>query len=329
MRPVHEHVASLLGAWALGACSDEETQLVMDHLAHCSDCMEESLLLGGVADLLGGTTPRSSLRERTLTSARARRPAAPSVPYYAAPYAALVSMLDGLLAELPMCDWSTTVIYDWNVQDVLAHLSATDALLLQQLEAGAQDLDVDARTALEIARERRRKPSETRTAWRDQAETLCVRLGEDKREDTQVVNLRYPLRLKHAAVARAFETWIHARDIASATGRSLPSPLPDHLHTIASLGVRALPAALELYEGRPADGDSLHIDLSGPGGGTWDLPLGPQAPPTPTVTLALDTMDFCLLAADRIKPTEVQAEFGGDTALARRLLTAASIFAGP
>ncbi|QXJ26509.1 maleylpyruvate isomerase N-terminal domain-containing protein [Actinomadura graeca] len=403
MSPVHEHVASLLGAWALGACSEDETRLIMDHVRHCPACEEESLLLGGTAELLGGAAPGPSLRERTLAGARARRPAAPSVPDYAAPYAAQVSLLDALLTELQTQDWSTTVIDDWSVQDVVAHLSATDGLVAEQLEVGARiaenaaaeimaellqarmaradgahrandgvdaggasdtepadsddersghgvpadegapeetgtetpdvaaamgtEQDVLARTARLVARERAREPHETRTAWRAQAEALCARLDEDMATD--LVRIRFPMKLASALVQRAFETWIHARDIAAATGRSLPSPLPGHLHAMASLGVRGLPAALILHEGRPADGESVHIDLQGPGGGEWDLPLGSAAPDKPTVTLALDAMDFCLLAGDRLPPGRVRAELGGDVPLGRRLLAAAPAFAGP
>ncbi|WP_242903279.1 maleylpyruvate isomerase family mycothiol-dependent enzyme [Actinomadura terrae] len=342
MIPMHEHVASLLGAWALGACSDDETRLVMDHVPHCPACMEESLLLGGVAGLLDGVRPGPSLRERTLAGARARRrPVAPSVPSFAAPYAALVSMLDALLAELSPGAWSTNVIYDWTVQDVVAHLSATDSLLADQLNTqagapglaraepaqGAAEWDVDARTALVIDQQRGRPHEETRASWRTQAEALCARL--DERSGSGMVTLKFPMRTAVAVVGRAFETWIHARDIASATGHSLPAPLPDHLHAIAGLGVRALPAALALREGRAADGESVHVDLSGPGGGTWELPLGPSAPDRPTVTLALDAMDFCLLAAERLRPGEIRAELGGDVPLGRRLLAAASAFAGP
>ncbi|WP_067453658.1 maleylpyruvate isomerase N-terminal domain-containing protein [Actinomadura macra] len=413
MSPVHEHVASLLGAWALGACSDEETRLIMDHVPHCFSCREESLLLGGTAELLGGRQPRPSLRERTLVGARARRPAAPSVPDYAAPYAAQVSLLDALLAEMSSCDWSTTVIYDWNVQDVVAHLSATDGLVMEQLEAGARspelaaadvlaeilqagmaradgahrandgadegfadgmseeaigsfdgersgygiaadenatvprgsdatetaadppeglaaigtERDLDARTARLIAQERAREPQETRAAWRAQAEALCARLSEDT--GAGLVRLTFPMKVANALVQRAFETWIHARDIAVATGCSLPSPLPGHLHAMASLGVRGLPAALILHEGGPANGESVHVDLKGPGGGEWDLPLGSAAPDKPTVTLALDAMDFCLLAGDRLRPGQVRVELGGDVPLGRRLLAAAPAFSGP
>ena len=292
MSPVHEHVASLLGAWALGACSDEETRLIMDHVFRCPGCREEALLFGGVTELLGGMTPRPSLRERTLASARARRPAAPSVPTYAAPYAAQMSVLDALLAELPPGVWSTTVIDDWNVQDVVAHLSATDGLLAEQLEAGVgsaenasaeilaeilqaamaradgahsandgadkghgatADENVDApssaaetvanvpgtdrdladRTALAIAQERAREPSGTRATWRAQAEVLCAHLNEEL--STGLVRLRFPMKVANALVQRAFETWIHARDIAMATGHSLPSPsMASFLHLPAA-----------------------------------------------------------------------------------------------
>ncbi|MFD0685299.1 maleylpyruvate isomerase family mycothiol-dependent enzyme [Actinomadura fibrosa] len=327
MSATHEHVSSLLGAWALGACSDEETQAVIDHLAGCPACAEDSLMLGGTAELLGGVPPMPTLREQTLDSARARRRPAPSAPPYAAPYAAQVSMLDALLAEVSGETWSTNVIYDWSVQDVVAHLSATDSVVADQLDDDTNGPpDVNARTAATLSVERTREPQQTRDAWREQAEALCARLDED---GTRSVSLQLAMPVRSAIVARAFETWVHSRDIALATGLHLPSPLPTHLHAIASLGVHVLPDALAMREGRPVDGETVRVDLSGPGGGSWDLPLGPDAPGVPTVTLSLDATDFCLLAADRIPPDEVQADVAGDVPLGHRLLAAASTFAVP
>ncbi|XVQ12284.1 maleylpyruvate isomerase family mycothiol-dependent enzyme [Spirillospora sp. CA-255316] len=270
-----------------------------------------------------GDEAPAALRAGILGAAFRRRPPVGPLPGHIAPYAAQVSMLDVLLAELDDHDWSTVVIYDWNVQDVLAHLTATDRLLADQLTGERPpDLDVDARTAAEITSERAHSPEETRTAWRLHARDLCARLNEPGAPAK--VWIRQPLRLENAVVARAFETWVHATDIAGAVRRSLPDPLPDHLHTIADLGVRSLPAALAA-RGIETTG-TARLLLEGPGGGDWLLPLGDDHPRT---TLCLDVLDFCMLAADRRTPTEVEAVIEGDPALARHLLTAAPAFAGP
>ncbi|MEW2360299.1 maleylpyruvate isomerase family mycothiol-dependent enzyme, partial [Spirillospora sp. NPDC029432] len=281
-----------------------------------------------------GEPRRDAGGEAVLAAARSRRAPAPDVPPYAAPYAAQVATLDALLAELAPGDWSTIVIYDWTVQDVVAHLAAVDRLLHEQLRnehpgpgPTGGEADVDARTASTIAFERTRTPEQTRTAWRAEAHALCAGLptaGEERRE----VRLRFPAPLDGAFVARAFETWVHSADIAAAVGRSVPDPLPRHLHAMADLGVRSLPVALAIRSGG-AEG-AARVVLDGPGGGEWLVPLGGDgAEAEPVVTLELGVMEFCLLAADRREPGAVRAGIGGDVALGRRLLESASAFAGP
>src|SRR6266545_1093267 len=136
MRTAHEIAAALLGAWALDACSPEEAEMVMDHLPRCDSCAAEAVRLRGTADLLGAAArPPVWLRARTLERAKARRPAAPPCPAYAESYAAQVSVLDSLLGELTEQEWNVNVIYDWNVQDVVAHLAATDSLVAARLGA--------------------------------------------------------------------------------------------------------------------------------------------------------------------------------------------------
>jgi uncharacterized protein (TIGR03083 family) len=124
---------------------------VMGHLPGCASCAAEAARLRGTAGLLGAAVrPPESLRARTMERAKARRPAAPPCPGYAEPYAAQVSVLDSLLAELADADWRTGVIFDWSVQDVLAHLAATDGLVAAGLgldparppdDSGSEDVD--------------------------------------------------------------------------------------------------------------------------------------------------------------------------------------------
>jgi hypothetical protein len=141
------------------------------------------------------------------------------------------------------------------------------------------------------------------------------------------VVVRVPMRLDSAMVARAFETWVHSTDIAKAVGLNLPDPLPEHLHAIAGLGVRALPAALS-SRGLRSEG-LARIVLDGPGGGDWLVTLGGDGAAAPVVTLRMDTLEFCMLAADRRDPSMVAASISGDLDVGRRLLESAPAFAGP
>ncbi|WP_433328765.1 hypothetical protein [Spirillospora sp. CA-294931] len=117
-------------------------------------------------------------------------------------------------------------------------------------------------------------------------------------------------------VARAFETWIHGIDIASALGRAMPTPRAEHLHTMADLGVRSLPASLALTHGESPEG-SARVVLAGDGGGDWTIRLGSDSP-EPVVTLALDVLEFCFVAAERLPPHGATTTIEGDVPLGRR-----------
>jgi hypothetical protein len=119
-------------------------------------------------------------------------------------------------------------------------------------------------------------------------------------------------------VSRAFETWIHARDIALAARKELPSPPPEHLHTIADLATRLLPAAAAYR--RVARG-VVRLVLTGAGGGTWTLPLD-ELEPGVTVEMTLDVTEFCLLMGARREPRAVDVMIRGDVDLGYDLLDA-------
>jgi uncharacterized protein (TIGR03083 family) len=358
MRNAHEIAAAILGAWALDACSPEEAEMVMDHLPRCDSCATEAVRLRGTADLLGAAArPPAWLRARTLTRAKARRPAASPCPAYAEPYAAQVSVLDSLLGELTEPEWSVNVIYDWSVRDVVAHLAATDSMVAAGLGVdisrgdgadGAGDPPpvanvlipevVERRTAVVIDRERRRAPGSTRAAWRRQADALCRALPIEPAR--RVPGIR--IRISDLVVARAFETWVHSDDIAGSLRRRLPPPLPHHLHPIAALGVRSLPRGLALMRA-DLPGATARVVLEGPGGGEWMLGIGGRdvpapapspdpaagARPEPDVGLRMDVLEFCFLAGGRRDPAAVEAEITGDENLGRELLMAAPAFSGP
>jgi hypothetical protein len=141
--------------------------------------------------------------------------------------------------------------------------------------------------------------------WRRQADAICRTL----------VDRSLPPDLM---VSRAFETWIHARDIALAARKELPSPPPEHLHTIADLATRLLPAAAAYR--RVARG-VVRLVLTGAGGGTWTLPLD-ELEPGVTVEMTLDVTEFCLLMGARREPRAVDVMIRGDVDLGYDLLDA-------
>ncbi len=101
--PPHRVLKSLLGAWALAACSAEETAAVEDHLTDCAPCADEALRLRDAVGLLHPADPLDLdplLRSRVLEGCLGRRPARIPVPEWAAPYDAETAKLDALLSDM-------------------------------------------------------------------------------------------------------------------------------------------------------------------------------------------------------------------------------------
>ncbi|TNM26538.1 hypothetical protein FH715_23775 [Streptomyces sedi] len=136
-------MTALLGAWALVACSVEESVLVEGHLADCAACADEADRLADAAMLL--EPPRSldlapELRAEVLDGCLARRPARLPVPSWAAPLDAEAARLDALLLDMADDEWLAKVPLRWfeddgerghttTVAGVLDHLRALDGLL--------------------------------------------------------------------------------------------------------------------------------------------------------------------------------------------------------
>jgi hypothetical protein len=75
----------------------------------------------------------------------------------------------------------------------------------------------------------------------------------------------------------------------------------------------------------------LHLVLTGPGGGTWDVALGDEqerrhGSPTEVLLLA-DAVDFCRLVADRLEPARLDAHVQGAADAAAQVLRAAAALA--
>ncbi|MFE2133104.1 zf-HC2 domain-containing protein, partial [Streptomyces sp. NPDC059466] len=139
----HRVLKSLLGAWALAACSGEETAAVEEHLGECGACADEALRLRGAVGLLH--PPESldldpALRTRVLENCLDRRPPRIPVPEWAAPYDAETARLDALLQDIADAEWHAPVRLRWfeddgpvsrrtTVAGVIAHLLSVDGLV--------------------------------------------------------------------------------------------------------------------------------------------------------------------------------------------------------
>jgi hypothetical protein len=101
------------------------------------------------------------------------------------------------------------------------------------------------------------------------------------------------------------------------------------LRLMSDLAARMLPYAAARMGLRPVD---VHLVLTGPGGGTWDVAIGEgaggQGDPGPEgVAIVTDAVGFCRLAANRVTAAELNPYVTGDESRASGVLTAASTLA--
>ncbi|AVZ73677.1 MDMPI N domain containing protein [Streptomyces lunaelactis] len=359
--PSHSVLKSLLGAWALSACSTEETAAVEAHLGDCAPCAEEALRLRDAVALLH--TDRDLdldplLRFRVLENCLGRRPARIPVPTWANPYDAESARLDALLRDIGDAEWHAPVRLKWfegerqvsrrtTVAGVMGHLMSVDGLVASAL--GLDDpLGPDAPSAPTERTEAFWRTADlppTRTIrepWRDQSHTLIRTVSFAGRgvAELSVSYGDFALPLRDSMLDRAFECWMHAGDIANAVDYPYEPPSGSHLHRMIDLAARLLPAALAdrrraglagparhlVQAGAP--GRSLHLEVEGSGGGNWyialDSPAAVGSADRSVAQVALDGVEFCRLVAGHVSPEEAAAGQDGDREAIRDVLFAAA-----
>jgi hypothetical protein len=367
----HRVLRSLLGAWALAACSAEETAAVEAHLGDCGPCADEARRLREAVGLLQG--PESldlapALRTRVLQSCLDLRPPRTPVPQWAAPYDAEAARLDALLKDMGEAEWHTPVRLRWfdgkgpasrrtTVAGVIAHLLSVDGLVAVALglddplgNTAVEDRTPQGRTEAYWRASHFPPTRSVRIPWREQSHELvrAVSLADESGGSSGTDPVPYgafELSLHDAMLDRAFECWVHAEDIAGAVDYPYEPPAPRHLNLMFDLAVRMLPLTLAARRraglaapppgGRhlvPAGepGRSLRLEIEGPGGGEWLIPLdapGAVASAEREVAhIALDEVEFCRLAAGHVPPQEAAAGQVGDReAISDVLFAAASL----
>ncbi|MEU3184494.1 maleylpyruvate isomerase N-terminal domain-containing protein [Streptomyces sp. NPDC006923] len=357
----HTVLTSLLGAWALAACSREETALVEAHLTECAACADEALRLRDAVGLLHADQTLDldpALRSQVLENCLGRRPPRIPVPDWAAPYDAETARLDALLRDIGDAEWHTPVRLKWfederptsrrtTVAGVIAHLMVVDGLvsaalgLDDPLGAGAPTAPAD-RTE-DCWRAAAGPPTgAVREPWREQSHGLIRTVSFAGRgvAELSVSYGGFGLPLRDALLDRAFECWMHGADIAEAVAYPYAAPTGAHLHQMIGLAARLLPGALATRRrsglaAPPRDlvtagspGRSLHLEVEGPGGGDWyialDSPAAIGSPERSVALVALDGVEFCRLVAGHVSPEEAAAGQDGDREAIRDVLFAAA-----
>ncbi|NEB14257.1 MDMPI N domain containing protein [Streptomyces coelicoflavus] len=360
----HQVLTSLLGAWALAACSAQEAAAVEQHLGECDACAEEALRLREAVTLL--QRPESldldpALRTRVLDGCLERRPPRIPVPEWAAPYDAEAARLDALLQDFGDAEWHAPVRLRWYEDDgaasrrttvagVIAHLLTVDGTVAAALglddplgDIAAPGQAPAARTEAYWRASHCPPTRAERASWRRQTHDIVRTVAFTGVTGGMPVPYGgFELPLRDAMLDRAFECWVHAEDIAEAVDYPYKPPSARHLNGMIDLAARMLPGVLATRRraGLAAPGDrphlvaagepgrSLRLEIEGSGGGEWLIPLdSPGAVGSSdheVAHVALDGVEFCRLAAGHVPPAEAAAGQVGDRDAIRDVLFAAA-----
>lgn len=273
----------------------------------------------------------ASLRARVLDASHQARPAGRSFPAVQeiSPVEAFRRTADALyltLRALPEGGWSRPAVRDLDVQGLVGHLIGVERDLQRAL-SGAPPAGAAGHvqsTQGTAVRQAGRRADQTLGEWRRAVARTLIRLAGagDLSAVVAMPGVRMPLRA--LLVARAFELWAHDSDVRVTSG--LPAVVPDAptLTLMTRLAASLLPRAGG--RDRPGPPALLHLVLTGPGGGTWDIETG-KAGVRSRVSIVADAAAFCRLVANRISPASLGAHITGDHAAAAGILAAAATLA--
>jgi uncharacterized protein (TIGR03083 family) len=133
--------------------------------------------------------------------------------------------------------------------------------------------------------------------------------------------------LRGLLLIRTFEIWTHDEDIRRATGRPLQHLDDERLSLMSSELMAILPAGMALA-GTTRPGRAARLRLTGAGAGEFVVALAPdEAPLQPDVTITVEAIELCRLAANRVSLDELMVDVDGDMSLVEPVLVGASAFA--
>ncbi len=282
---------------------------------------------------LGGreqaVAPPPDLRARILDASRRDR--APGRP---APDVPDISPVEGFnrsrhaffvtLSELDDEHWRRPVLRDLDVQGLVGHLTGVEEDMQRGLDGDPEVAQADHVTSTQPAalRQAGRPPAETQAEWGQAAQQTLARVRDAGDLNAVVPVYGLPLPLGMWLVVRAFELWTHENDIRRAAGLPASVPAPATLRLMTDLVAGVLPLATA---GAGVEGAiSLRLVLTGPGGGTWDVPVGGPDPDALPMRIVTDAVGFCRLAANRAAPADLDLDLTGDPGQAALVLAAAT-----
>jgi uncharacterized protein (TIGR03083 family) len=241
-------------------------------------------------------------------------------------FAHAVDAFAQMLSLLRPGDWRQPVLRDLDVQGLVGHLTGVERDVQRGIagdpEVGSAD---HVQSTQPAALEQAGRPAEATLAqWRESADRTLTLAGESDL-DALVAIYGIALPLGDLLVARTFELWTHENDIRSVTGQSLSAPAPSTLRPMTKLATALLPFGAAITNLNEPIG--VHLVLTGPGGGTWDVAVGDAASDPAPVGIVTDVVGFCRLFANRISPSDLELHVTGDQRKATSVLAAAAALA--
>jgi uncharacterized protein (TIGR03083 family) len=273
----------------------------------------------------------AGLRERVLGAswqARAAGQPEPPAPVISAAEAfrRVVDALDQLLGLLTEADWQRPALRGLTVQGLVGHLAGVEEDMHRCLSGDPRVADADHVASTQPAADRQAglPPAATRAEWRRAADrTLSLVAAATDPGVRAVHGLQLPL--DALLIVRAFEVWTHDGDIRQAAGLPPAAPDPATLHLMTTLAAMGLPIGASRTG--LAERIGVHLVLTGPGGGAWDVTIGPGSQDPAPVRVVADAVAFCRLVANRVTPDTLGAAVTGPPGQVTAVLAAAAALA--
>jgi len=275
----------------------------------------------------------AGLRARVLDASWQARPAGKTVPEVGeiSPVEAFSRAAEALyqtLRALPEYDWRRPAIRELDVQRLVGHLTGVEHDVQQALSGDQTVGQAEHVQSTQAAADRQagRRPAQTLSEWHNAVGRTLTQVAEVGDLGVIIGLHGVQLPLYAILVGRAFELWTHENDIRVAAG--LPATVPDSptLALMTRLATTLLPHAA--VGSGLCQAARLHLVLTGPGGGTWDIEVGGgTVPGAAAVSIVADAVRFCRLVANRVNPVDIDAYIEGDEAAATGILAAAATLA--
>ncbi|HZQ58300.1 MAG TPA: maleylpyruvate isomerase family mycothiol-dependent enzyme [Acidimicrobiales bacterium] len=238
-----------------------------------------------------------------------------------------------MLDALSPADWSrgTGGGAGQTVHDMAVHLVGVERYLLGQLGVRAPFDAPERRHHTPATRQAAAElldepgPIVARTWWREvlAVAAACGRAGPDRPVQYHDI----PGTVRSLMTIRTFEVWTHGEDITRAVGLGRNPLDGPRLALMSGELIAVLPFALAL-SGQARPGATARLELTGPGGGEYLVPLAlGEVPGEPAVTITTPVIDICRLAANRIAAADLPVSVTGDVALVEPVLVAAGALA--